>query len=151
VHKQIRGEQDMLKGRIDNIWFSRIPEGEDLVEAIKKRAEENGIKVGVFILIGSLKQAVVGYFKKGEYYTIELEGPLEIASCMGNIAGDEKGQIIVHSHIVLSNQKGEALGGHLMKGSFVGATAELVIIEGTAVSLQRTFDEKTRLSLLNLD
>jgi hypothetical protein len=69
---------------------------------------------------------------------------------MGNIAVDEKGKIMIHPHIVVANEKGEAFGGHLMKGSLVGATAELVIIEGVGVNLQRAFDEKTRLNLWKL-
>jgi len=140
----------MLSGNVGKIWFSRIFEGEDLAEAIKQRVEKSGIKAGIFILIGSLKQAIIGYYKEGQYKSIEISGPLEIASCMGNVAVNEKGEIMIHTHIVISNEKGEAFGGHLMKGSFVGATAELVIIEGAGVSLQRAFDEKTRLSLWKL-
>ncbi len=140
----------MLSGTVGKICFSRILEDEDLAEAVKKRVEESGIKAGVFILIGSLKNAVLGYYKEGEYRSIELEGPLEIASCTGNVAVNENGEIVIHPHIVASNVKGEAFGGHLMKGSHVGATAELVIIEGVGVKLQRTFDEKTRLNLWKL-
>jgi len=140
----------MLKGQIGKMCFSRIFEDEDLAEAVKKRVEESGIKAGIFILIGSLKKAILGYYKEGQYKSIELGGPLEIASCMGNIAVNEKGEIVIHSHIVVSNEKGKALGGHLMKGSPVGATAELVIVEGARVNLQRTFDEKTRLNLWKL-
>lgn len=140
----------MLKGQVGKICFSRIFEGEDLPEAIKKKVEESGIKAGVFILIGSLREATLGYYKEGRYNSIEFDGPLEIASCMGNISVDEKGGIIIHPHIVVANEKGEAFGGHLMKGSFVGATAELVIIEGSGVKLQRAFDEKTKLNLWKL-
>jgi hypothetical protein len=140
----------MLKGKIGKICFFRILEGEDLVEAIKKRAEESRLKAGIFISIGSLKEATLGYYKEGEYKYIQLDGPLEIASCMGNIAVDEKGEVIIHAHVVVSNEKGEAFGGHLMKGSHVGATAELVIIEAVDVNLQRVFDEKTKLKLLKL-
>jgi len=140
----------MLKGKVGKICFSRIFEGEDLAEVIRKRVEENGIKAGVFVLIGSLKKAIIGYYKEGQYNSIELDGPLEIASCIGNIAVDEKGEIMIHAHIVVANEKGEAFGGHLMKGSPVGATAELVIIEGVGVNLQRAFDEKTRLNLWKL-
>jgi predicted DNA-binding protein with PD1-like motif len=140
----------MLKGKVGKICFSRIFEDEDLAEAIKKRVEESGIKAGVFVLIGSLKKAIIGYYKEGQYNSIELGGPLEIASCMGNIAVDEKGEIMIHAHIVVANEKGEAFGGHLMKGSPVGATAELVIIEGVGVNLQRAFDERTRLNLWKL-
>jgi predicted DNA-binding protein with PD1-like motif len=69
---------------------------------------------------------------------------------MGNIAVDEKGETIIHAHIVVSNEKGEAFGGHLMKDCLVGPTAELVIIEATGVNLQRALDQKTKLKLLKL-
>jgi hypothetical protein len=140
----------MLKGQVGKMYFARILEGEDLAEAIKKRLEETGIKAGIFFLIGSLKEAALGYYKEGQYKSIRLDGPLEIASCMGNIAVDEKGEVIVHAHLVVSDEKGEAFGGHLMKDSHVGATAELVVIEGVGVNLLKVFDEKTKLRLWKL-
>lgn len=139
----------MLKGQVGRMCFSRILEDEDLAEAIKKRVEESDIKAGIFFLIGSLKEAVLGYLKEGQYKYIHLDGPLEVASCMGNIAVDEKGETIIHAHIVVSNEKGEAFGGHLMKGSHVGATVEMILIEGLGVQLRKVFDEKTKLRLWN--
>jgi predicted DNA-binding protein with PD1-like motif len=94
---------------------------------------------------------VLGYYKEGQYKYIQLEGPLEIASCTGNIAVDEKGETIIHAHIVVTNERGKAFGGHLMQGSIVGATAELAIIEAADLTLQRAFNEKTNLKLLRLD
>jgi hypothetical protein len=79
---------------------------------------------------------------------IHLDGPLEIVSCIGNIAVDEKDEVVIHAHIVVANEKGEAFGGHLMKNSYVGVTAELTIIESVGVNLQRIIDEKTKLKLL---
>ena len=140
----------MLKGQVGVMCFARIREGEDLAEAIKERVEETGIKAGIFFAIGSLREAVLGYLKNGQYKSVELNGPLEIASCMGNIAVDEKGEVIIHAHLVVSNEDGEAFGGHLMKGSHVGATAELIIIEGVGVKLQKVLDEKTKLRLWKL-
>jgi len=140
----------MLEGKIGRIFFSRIFEDEDLVEAIKKRVEKSGVRAGLVIVIGSLKTVVLGYYREGEYKYIRLDGPLEIASCSGNIAVDERGETIIHAHIVVTNEKGEAFGGHLMQGSIVGVTAELIIIEGVGLNLQRTFDEKTKLKLLKL-
>jgi len=121
-----------------------------LAEAVKKRAEEGNVRAGMFILIGSLKDVVLGYYRDGKYDYVRLEGPLEIASCMGNVAVGEKGEIVIHAHVVVSNEKCEAFGGHLAKGSHVGATAELVIIEGSNVNLMRALDKKTRLNLLRL-
>jgi len=140
----------MLKGQVGKICFSRILEGEDLMGAIEKRVNESGIKSGIFFLIGSLKEAVLGYYAEGQYKSIQFNGPLEIASCVGNIAVSEEGDIIIHAHLVVSDEKDEAFGGHLMKNSYVGATAELVIIEGIGVNLQRKFDEKTKLKLWKL-
>jgi predicted DNA-binding protein with PD1-like motif len=102
------------------------------------------------MLIGALKQAALGCYKKGEYVTTVLGGHMEVASCMGNITVDEKGETIIHAHIVVSNEKGEAFGGHLMKNCLVGPTAELVIIEATGVNLQKVLDRKTNLKLLKL-
>lgn len=140
----------LLEGRIGRICFSRLSEGEDLAEAIQKRVKESGIRAGVFVLIGSLKRVTLGYYREGEYKSIRLDGPLEIASCMGNIAVDEKGEIVIHPHIVVANERGEAFGGHLMKGSLVGVTAELMIVEATGISLKRAFDKKTKLNLWKL-
>jgi predicted DNA-binding protein with PD1-like motif len=140
----------MLAGQVGRICFFRIFEDEDLIEAVKRRAEESGIKAGILTLIGTLKNATLGYYKERKYDYIRLDGPLEIASCMGNVAVDEKGETMIHAHIVVSDERGEAFGGHLMKDSHVGVTAELMLIEASGVVLQKVFDEKTNLKLLNL-
>jgi predicted DNA-binding protein with PD1-like motif len=140
----------MSNGRVGRIFFSRLLENEDLVEGIKSRTEKVDIKAGALNLIGTVKNAVLGFYDKGEYKHIRLDGPLEIASCTGNIAVDEKGETVIHAHLVVSNDEGHAFGGHLMKGTLVGATAELVVVEAVGISLERTIDERTKLKLLKL-
>jgi hypothetical protein len=138
----------MFAGQIGRMLVFRIPEDEDLAIAIKKRAEESGVKAGVFLLIGALKNVTLGCYRKGSYEQIKFAGSLEIASCSGNIAVDEKDNVVIHAHIVVSNEKGQAFGGHLMEGSRVGVTAELMIVEGLGLHLVRSLDEKTNLKLL---
>ncbi len=58
--------------------------------------------------------------------------------------------VMIHAHIVVTDEAGQAFGGHLMKGSIVSATAELVIVEGLDAHLVRTLDSKTNLNLLKL-
>jgi predicted DNA-binding protein with PD1-like motif len=140
----------LMEGRVGKIFFARLREDEDLAESIKRNAEESRVKAGIFMLIGALKCAVLGCYREGEYITTKLEGPLEVASCTGNIAVDEKGQTAIHAHMVVSNEKCQAFGGHLMKGCHVGPTAELVIIEAAGIDLRRRYDEKTKLKLLKL-
>jgi hypothetical protein len=140
----------MLAAKLGKICFARLLENQDLAENIKQKAEDAGIRAGTLIAIGSLKDAVLGYYKEGEYKNTRLNGPLEIASCTGNIAVDEEDRVIIHAHLVVSDEKGRAFGGHLMKGSHVGATAELVMIEAIGVKLQRALDKETKLKLLKL-
>jgi predicted DNA-binding protein with PD1-like motif len=140
----------MFMGHVGRMLVFRILEDEDLDIAIRKRAEESGVKAGFFVLIGALKNVAVGCYNKGVYEQLKFTGPLEIASCTGNIAVDERDNLVIHAHLVVSNEKGQAFGGHLMEGSHVGATAELMIIEGTGLNLVRSFDERTNLKLLRL-
>lgn len=140
----------MLKAKVGRICFVRMAEGDDLLETIKKSAEENGIRAAAFSLIGALSSVVLGCYKNGEYIHTRLDGPLEIASCIGNIALDDKGEVVVHSHLVVSNEKAEAFGGHLMNGSHVGPTVELMLFEADDADLRRAFDDKTKLKLLKL-
>jgi predicted DNA-binding protein with PD1-like motif len=137
-------------GKAGRIIVSRILENDDLIDAIEKKARENNVRAGVFILIGSIKHAALGYYKDGKYENTRLEGPLEVVSCTGNIAIGEKGETVVHAHVVVTNERCEAFGGHLMNNSPVGATAELIIIEAAGMSMMRAFDEKTKLRLLRL-
>lgn len=140
----------MASGKAGRIIVCRLLENDDLIDSIEEKARQNNVQAGLFILIGSIKHAVLGYYKDGEYKNTRFEGPLEVASCTGNIAVGEKGETIVHAHIVVTNEKCEAFGGHLMKDSPVGATAELIMIEAMGMSLVRVFDEKTKLRLLKL-
>jgi predicted DNA-binding protein with PD1-like motif len=141
----------MTIGKAGKIGVFRLLENDDLIESVKKKAQESNIRAGAFILIGSIKHAVLGYYRDGEYKNTKFEGPLEVASCTGNVAVDEKGKTVVHAHVVVTNEKGEAFGGHLMTDSPVGATAELILIETEGISMVRVFDEKTKLRLLRLD
>jgi predicted DNA-binding protein with PD1-like motif len=125
-------------------------EDEDLLEKIMKEIEKANIKAGFFNVIGALKKVTLAYYKEGEYRYIQVDGPLEIASCMGNVAVGEKGETMLHAHIVVSDNEGRAFGGHLMKGAIVGATAELTVVEAAGIKLLRTRDEKTKLNLLKL-
>jgi predicted DNA-binding protein with PD1-like motif len=140
----------MTIGKAGKIGVFRLLENDDLIESVKKKAQESNIRAGAFILIGSIKHAVLGYYRDGEYKNTKFEGPLEVASCTGNVAVDEKGETVVHAHVVVTNEKGEAFGGHLMTDSPVGATAELILIETERISMMRVFDEKTKLRLLRL-
>ncbi len=116
--------------------------------AINKAAQEDNINAGTLISIGSLQDVEMGFYREGKYTYVRKNGPFEIVSCLGTIARLENGEVAVHAHIVVSDESGAAFGGHLMKGSHVGVTAELILIEALDVALVRSYDEKTKLNLL---
>jgi len=140
-----------LEAKLGRVIFARLFENEDLLEAISNTAKQRGIKAGFFILIGTLKKAKLGFYRQGKYEPIQVDGHVEIVSCMGNISLKEERELVVHAHISVSNEKGEVLGGHLLPGCVVAVTAELVLVEAADLKLQRKFDEETKLYLLSLD
>jgi predicted DNA-binding protein with PD1-like motif len=124
--------------------------GEDVLDTIGKVAEEHGVKSGHLTLIGAISGAKLGYFHTGanEYRDFTIEEDVEVVSCMGNIS-TLNGGLVVHAHMIVSDEAGRCYGGHLMKGCKVSVTIELVLTETTAV-LTRARDENTGLNLLNI-
>jgi predicted DNA-binding protein with PD1-like motif len=128
--------------------FVRLSENEDLLEMTTQAATKAGITAGFFMLIGTLKVAKLGFFHEGKYKVIDMQQPLEIVSCLGNVSIRE-GKVFPHAHLVVSDDKGRAFGGHAMQGCLIGVTGELVLIETKGCTLFRKFDKKTNLSLLS--
>lgn len=139
---------EYAESKVGKVVFARFSENEDLLKAITAVAERAEVAAGFFMLIGTLKTAKLGFFREGKYETIEMEQPLEIVSCNGDISIKE-GTVLVHAHATVSDEKGRAFGGHVMQGCLIGATGELILIETTGCNLFRKLDEKTKLSLLS--
>ncbi len=134
------------------IILCRLPHGGDLLEEISELARREGIKTGTVTAIGAVKRARIGYYDQAgrRYREWDLEEPLEICSCQGNISL-KTGEVSVHVHIILADSEGKTAGGHLCPGTVIFA-AECRIEELRGPELQREYDEKTGLSLWkNLD
>src|SRR3972149_2804079 len=139
---------EFAESKVGKIVFARFVEGEDLLETIKQVAENAKVSSGFFYLIGTLKKAKMGFYREGKYETIEMNQPLEIVSCLGNISlKDDKP--FAHAHIAVSDEEGKVFGGHAMPGCIIGVTGELALVEAAGVKLFRKLDEKTKLSLLS--
>jgi len=140
-----------VESKIKRTIFAKFFENEDLLETIASTAKQNNVNSGFFFLIGTLKKAVLGYYKEGKYVPIEKAGPLEIVSCMGNISSKEETELVVHGHIVVSDSGGNAFGGHVLPGCLVDATVELVLVEVESGTLRREFDAQRNLYLWALE
>ena len=139
----------LAEGRVGRFLFFRVREGADLLAAIREAAEAAGVRSGLLACIGALRKARLGfYLGEGRYKTIELEGPLEIASCLGNLSEGPEGELVVHAHITVCDSEGRAFGGHVLEGCVVSPTAELALLELSGARLVRRLDAATGLKLL---
>ena len=68
-----------------------------------------------------------------------VKGHFEIVSLVGTLS--QKGES--HLHMCLSDNKGSCVGGHLLKGSKVFTTAEIVIGEALDLEFARIHDGAT--------
>jgi len=137
---------DLVSSKLGRVFFVRLLEGEDLLDAVNLVAKNSRVKAGFFFLIGTLKKTNVGFYREGKYETIRVKGPLEIVSCVGNVSLKDN-KPFAHAHVAVSNEKGEVLGGHVMPGCIIAASGELVMVEATDVRLVRKMDDKTKLFL----
>ena len=126
----------MIESKLGRVIFARLFENEDLLEAISNTAKKTRINAGFFILVGTLKEAKLGFYRQGKYEPIQIDEPVEIVSCMGNISLKEEKDLVVHAHVSVSDEEGKVLGGHVLPGCKVAATAELVLVEAVDVKLQ---------------
>jgi uncharacterized protein len=119
----------------------RLKPGQPLKESIIKLVEERQIKAGVILAaVGGLDNANirVSKFDNGEHPSLEIEGPLEIVSCMGTLSTEG-----CHIHISVSDRSGRCYGGHLRNGCKAFVTVELVLLVFDDVAYKRVLDNET--------
>jgi len=133
-----------------DIIFLRLFENEYIHEELKKACKKYKVKTAVLLsAIGQLVNTKLGYYKgKGNYAEESFNKPMEILSINGNII-NQKNDFLFHLHIVLGDEKKNAIGGHFIEGK-VGVLAEIVLLK-TNINAYRKLDKKTGLKTLSLD
>ena len=135
--------EDSIAGRS---LLARLDHGAEIIGQIAEVARERKIKAAAISAIGALSQAYLGFYDQAgkEYRVRAVEGPVEIASCTGNISLLE-GEPFVHAHAVLADSSGRVLAGHLVRGTIFAA--ELFLQELAQADLNRAHDSQTGLKL----
>jgi uncharacterized protein len=131
-------------------FVGRLPHGGDLITALETFCARHEIQIAVFSLIGAVSKATLGAYdqKQQVYVTFTAEGSLEILSCTGNISIKE-GRPFVHAHVILCDEGGKTIGGHLFPGTVIFA-GEAQITELNGPPLAREYDPTTGLMLWNM-
>lgn len=99
----------------------RLHRGDDLLLSIRRLAEEENIRAGVVLsAVGCLSRLRV---RDASGIAIRaVREDVEILSLMGTVSAER-----THLHICCSREDLSCLGGHLVEGSIVNTTCELVI------------------------
>ncbi|MBL8522447.1 MAG: DNA-binding protein [Betaproteobacteria bacterium] len=123
-----------------NVHILRLHPGDDLRESLTALPDALDVDAA-FILsaIGSLKPAVLRY--AGAKAGTMIEGDTEVLSLAGTLARRAAGG--PHVHMAVSDAQGAVFGGHLMAGSIVRTTAEIVIGIAPDWRLTREADAQT--------
>ena len=99
----------------------RINPGEDLRQSLLQYCIDQEIDAAYLLsCVGSLRQAVIRFANQPEGTVFEQK--LEIISLAGTLS-----QQGIHLHIAVSDSAGQVIGGHLMEGSTIHTTAEIVL------------------------
>lgn len=100
----------------------RLRPGADPVAGIRAAFAASGARAAAVVTcVGSLTRAMIRHANRPE--TTLYAGHFEITSLVGTI--DPAGE---HLHLTISDGEGRAFGGHLMPGSAVYTTAEIVLV-----------------------
>ncbi len=130
--------------------IGKLDFGKDLIDELTEICVKNDITLGKVQAIGAVKKANLGYYNQTSkiYQFTELDKHLEILSLIGNISTKDESAII-HAHITLGDEKGNAFGGHLAQGTIIFA-GEFIIEEFIGKNLSRGFDSTTGLPLWDM-
>jgi len=126
------------------IYALRLHPGDDLKLKLSEFVRAHKVQAGYIITcVGSLKQATLRLANKNETQTWKEN--YEITSLTGTLSPEGN-----HLHISLADKEGVTIGGHLMDGSIISTTAEIIIGEIPDMSFKREFDTATTLKELKI-
>lgn len=115
----------------------RLRPGEDPKAALDSFAHAHQLQAAcVLTCVGSLRKAVLRFANQEQATT--LGGHFEIVSLTG-VFSTQGG----HYHIAVSDGEGRTFGAHLMDGSEVYTTAEIVLAGLDDLQFLRSFDPQT--------
>lgn len=130
-------------------YVLKLEPGEDLQETLGAFVTQKRIPSAFFQGIGALTEVELGYFDlaKNDYEKHSFGGHYELITASGNISV-EADVPFVHTHVVLSDEKCQAIAGHLFKG-IVAITVEIFLFP-MDIALLREKDPKMNFKGLNL-
>ncbi len=135
-YREVSGEREFV---------ARLGHGADWRSEIESLAEDEGVDSAWFVAMGAVQDADIWFYDQDEteYREVSFDEPLEVASCVGNVALLD-GEPFAHTHVVLSRRSGQAIAGHLDSATVFAGELYMRTFEEPLV---REHDEPTDLDL----
>lgn len=112
----------------------RLTPGQDLKKEIIAFAKKNKIKAGCMIsAVGSVQQYHLRFANKKK--GVLKKGYFEISGLVGTFSDKA-----AHLHLLISASDGTSSGGHLLEGTLIYTTAELIVGELIDLTFSREKD-----------
>ena len=148
-------DMEMAQGKLGRVVALRLKPGTDVLLGLEGACKRSGINNGVILsAIGSLDSPhfcdVVEVPTKAGYgygEVLHLTGPIELTNASGIICHDDEGNTNLHVHMTLTDRHGNAHGGHLVEGTKVLLTTDVVIAEINGIVMGRKFDNELEVPL----
>ena len=148
-------DMEMAQGKLGRVVALRLKPGTDVLLGLEEACKRSGINNGVILsAIGSLDSPhfcdVVEVPTKAGYgygEVLHLTGPIELTNASGIICHDDEGNTTLHVHMTLTDRHGNAHGGHLVEGTKVLLTVDVIIAEIEGLVMGRKFDEELEVPL----
>ena len=130
-------------------FLIRLEIGESVNDSIGRFCRAQKIKNAWFACIGSIRNPQLYHYGADtkEYTKSTLKGAFEVTSLIGNVALFE-GELLVHSHVNLSDQSMRAFGGHLIEAK-VAAMLE-IFLDDLGADIAKSEDAATGLKVFRL-
>lgn len=115
----------------------RLTKGQDLKTEIQRLVTDNQLQAGsIASCVGCVSKLNIRL--ANAEFTKTLVAPFEIVSLMGTLTPSHQ-----HIHISAADEHGHVIGGHLLEGTTVSHTAELIIHRYDNLTFSREPDSST--------
>jgi uncharacterized protein len=112
----------------------RLKPHDDLKNELLRFTKEHQLKAAAIVsCVGSLEEVSLRYANESKATT--RKGFFEIVSLVGTVSASSS-----HLHLSVSDSKGATIGGHVVEGSRIYTTVEIVLVELTDLEFLRETD-----------
>ena len=118
-------------------YVVRLKRGQDLKIEIERFAESEGIEAGALICAVGCAMEISLRLADGKT-VLKRKGEFEIVSATGTVSKNG-----CHIHISVAGVDGAVLGGHLMEGTIINTTCEIVVAKLNEYIFARELDDAT--------